>query len=101
MIRLALIGTALLALTTCASHEPTPSICDDPMKIKHWLESTFGERITHAFLNNAGSLLHLYASPGGDSWTLIATRQGQSCIVSSGDSIHQVRPIPFIKDQGT
>lgn len=90
MIRIALAAVAMLWAGQAVAAVP----CGDSASIVKQLAGKHNEAPVARGLQSNGSLMELYASPDGETWTAISTTpQGLSCIVASGKWLQMLPPV--------
>lgn len=68
--------------------------CLDTEKLREGLKTRFHEEIVAAGIVNAGTATVVYASPGGDTYTIVNEyTTGKSCVIATGEFL-AVSPLP-------
>lgn len=76
------LATLLAAARLEAAEQP---VCAARADLAERLDALFTERPVAIGLDAAGKLVEVFASPDGDTWTMLATRpDGASCVVATG-----------------
>lgn len=80
------ISLAALALTLIGTTAYGQQMCRPPMQMPTLLYVTFGEYLIADMLHRDGSLLRVYATENGSTWTVTKTDpNGLECVLSSGE----------------
>jgi hypothetical protein len=70
---------------TSTSAEQQPVGCHQPKEIARLLSTDFSERPVAFGLQQDGTLMQVFASKAGETWTVVLTTpRGLSCIVAEG-----------------
>lgn len=86
-IGLLAFGTAKLAL---GAEKPSSMLCLTPEKVATILRDEHGEHPTGSGVQNSGSLLQIWESDGGKTWSAVVTLPTRvACIVAAGSSWSQ------------
>lgn len=83
---------ALLVISSMAMPVQMPAIdiCGPRETLAKGLKERYAEEQVSRGISNNGSLLELFASFGGGTWTLVETLPtGMSCAISAGHSWYQ------------
>lgn len=81
MIARAVLGALCLALPAAAQDN-----CADRARVIGTLASEYGEAPQSAGIDAAGALVELWANPETQTWTLLLTTGGLTCILGDGES---------------
>ncbi|MFO1067009.1 MAG: hypothetical protein U1E14_00610 [Geminicoccaceae bacterium] len=82
---LALVVPAGSPVPAAAPAEPVPLPCHAYTEIARQLGDRYREAQVAAGLQNDGTLLQVFASADGDTWTVLSTApDGTSCVVAAG-----------------
>lgn len=85
----AILGFAALSSTTPAQSQQVPQTqrltCATYENMTKFLSAKFTEAPRSIGIASDGKVLQVFATEGGESWTMVATApEGRSCIVASG-----------------
>ncbi|WP_316978032.1 hypothetical protein [Shumkonia mesophila] len=87
------IVALILILVAAAMPAASQTMCAARAELLGDLQGKFAEAPVAIGLTNAGGLVEVLTSPGGDTWTLIVTdAQGTSCLVAAGESWERLDP---------
>ncbi len=76
------VGLCVISPTASASAQ---SQCGDRGELVTILSDKFGESQVAGGLSRAGTLIEVFSSGSGDTWSLVVTTpDGQSCLVDAG-----------------
>lgn len=96
-MKLAVLAAALLTSATIAAHaqdaQPGRPPCAPQAEITKGLGQRYGEIPAAAGLLGDGTMLQVYATPDGRTFTLVVAKpDGSACVVSAGQSWATVHP---------
>lgn len=88
IVRLALIGLAI-GILNWSSPSSAQMVCQDRKSVETTLKNNFGEKRTAFGITNNGSLLVLYVSKDGKTWTIVRILPGGvACLMGAGTDWH-------------
>lgn len=88
------IALALMLSAGSMARAQAPAACAAHAEIERQLERKFAERRIALALTEKGSLVEVYASPDGATWTVVVTLvDGRSCVLLAGQDWYDARPI--------
>ncbi len=74
------------------------AVCGPRAEVVERLKNGFSEAPVSSGLSSNGSMVEVFATPSGSSWTIVMTRpNGRSCLVAAGEGWRGVEP-SFDKD---
>ena len=89
------IAEAEQDLPAVVSHDqPVQSgqlVCAQHDQVVKWLLKDYAEVPISIGLSSSGAVLEVFASPGGDTWTIVVTMpNGTSCLVANGEGWYDI-----------
>jgi len=96
------ILTSALLFGMVATGPPAAAMtCAPRVDLVDRLSTEFNERLTATGLQNARSLIEVWSSVGGDSFTILVSHpNGISCVVSAGKYWTTITPAPAPDKEG-
>lgn len=95
---LLLLSGALILMLPRSTDAAPEAVCFDRSSLIEHLSGRFAETPVAAGLAANGSMVEVFSSPDGQTWTIVLTRpDGATCVVASGESWIDV--IPRAKDR--
>lgn len=81
-----------LAAPTADALPGQPALCSEHRRISDLLARRYAEQPLSLGLGDDGSVLELFTSEDGESWTMLrVTPDGRSCVVATGRSWQRLR----------
>lgn len=88
------IVLALAIMLNAASAVSAQPACTTHEQMVKQLESKYSERRVAVALSEKGSLIEIYSSPDGATWTMVVTLiDGRSCILIAGKDWFDARQV--------
>jgi len=83
-----------LCLASTTSYGQEAPICGERAEVVQTLEEKYQEVPVALALANSGSVVELFTSPNGATWTLtVTTPLGKTCLIGAGEAWTRLVPV--------